>query len=72
MSWYNTFNDMFFIAIGGAVVGLVGLCVKACVKCKWVEFDGCGIRIRRKPELENDDVIPSPSPQLSRKHSNAF
>lgn len=73
--WYEVYDGMFFIAIAGGIVGLIGLCVKACVKCKWIEFNGCGIRMVRNPALETDEIPPlqnSPNSLILRKQSNSI
>jgi hypothetical protein len=69
-AWYEVYNDVFFIAVAGLVVGVIGVCVRACIKCKWISFDACCIHITRNPELENEEQ-KGDSPNISSK-SNLY
>lgn len=41
MVWYDTFNSVFWLGILGAVAGVVGLCLRNCVKQKCATVELC-------------------------------
>ncbi len=57
MTWYNTFNDVFWISIGTTFFAFMGVVIKTALKSKCDETNLCFglIKIHRKVELENED-----------------
>lgn len=54
MVWFNTFDDTFFIAITGIIVGVVGLSIRFCYRSKCYRIEcGC-IKIYRDTEDEKE------------------
>ena len=67
MVWYETFNDFFFITIGGAIMAFLGIAVRSCYKSKCKNVKLCCLEIQRDTGTEgevdmenqrNRDVIP--------------
>lgn len=56
MSWYETFNSVFFITLITILTGTIAVAFKYCLKSKCVNFTCCwgGIVINRNVEAEND------------------
>lgn len=58
MSWYDTFDSVFWITMATIVAGSIGLCVRYSLKskCDLVKIC-CGlIEIHRNVELESNDI----------------
>jgi len=58
MSWYDTFDSVFWITLAGIITASVGLCVRYSLKskCDLVKIC-CGlIEIHRNVELESNDI----------------
>lgn len=58
MSWYNTFNDIFWITVLGIFVGCI-------VKTKFDKITCCGNTCERTPRTINTNELPVP-PGISR------
>ena len=66
MVWYTTFNDVFWLSVGGMVFGfLAGL-----AKCKYQRCSCCGIEVD-KGEIPEEAAASSagPTPTISREVS---
>ena len=58
MSWYDTFDSVFWITLATIIAGSIGLCVRYSLKskCDLVKIC-CGlIEIHRNVELESNDI----------------
>ena len=59
MVWFDTFNDVFWIALGTSVFGFLGLLVKYAFRSKCDQITFCGpnglLVIHRQVELEHSD-----------------
>lgn len=59
MVWFDTFNDVFWIALGTSVFGFLGLLVKYSFRSKCDQITFCGpnglLVIHRQVELEHSD-----------------
>lgn len=58
MSWYDTFDSVFWITMATIIAGSIGLCVRYSLKskCDLVKIC-CGlIEIHRNVELESNDI----------------
>jgi len=53
--WYDTFNDVFWIAISSALFAFLGLTIKSILSSKCDQTNLCWgmIQIHRRVELEN-------------------
>jgi hypothetical protein len=61
MSWYDTFDSVFWITLAGILTGSLGLCIRYSLKskCDLVKIC-CGLlEIHRSVELEKDVEITS-------------
>ena len=62
MSWYDTFNDVFWIATGTTVFGFLAVLVKYSFRSKCDQITFCGpnglLVIHRRVELEHSDEEP--------------
>lgn len=58
MSWYDTFDSVFWITMATIIAGSIGLCIRYSLKskCDLVKIC-CGlIEIHRNVELETNDI----------------
>ena len=59
MSWYDTFNDVFWIAMGTTVFSFLAVLVKYSFRSKCDQITFCGpnglLVIHRRVELEHSD-----------------
>lgn len=59
MVWYQTFDSVFFLGVLGATAGVVGLCLKNCVRTKCNSIDLCCgfLKIERDVGAETREEI---------------
>jgi len=41
MTWYSVFNDIFWLSLGGILIGFGGVIINACIKSKCSELNFC-------------------------------
>ena len=59
MSWFNTFDGVFFITIITILTTFLGLMLKFCLKSKCGEVNVCWgcLKINRNVELEQEEEL---------------
>lgn len=59
MVWYNTFDSVFWLGVMGGLAGVIGLCLKNCVKTKCKSIDLCYgfFKIERDVGIESTEEI---------------
>ena len=65
MVWYETFNDFFFITIGGAVIAFLGVSCRLCYKSKCKNVRLCCLEIQRDTLVEEQIDLEN-----QRSHEN--
>jgi hypothetical protein len=60
MSWYGTFDSVFFITGATLIVGMVGMCARLAYKSKCSDIDVCWGAIKIKRDVAQEDRIPTP------------
>ena len=55
MSWYQTFDDTFWLTIGGMMVGLAGLVIRSCYRSKCEDISLCCLKIHRNVQAEIEE-----------------
>lgn len=58
MTWYQTFNDAFFLTLAGVIFGFGGMVVQSVVKSRCKECSICWgmFRCQRSVEVDLDEI----------------
>jgi len=58
MSWYDTFDSVFWITLAGILTASIGLCIRYSLKSKCGKVKLCYglVEVHRNVELETDDL----------------
>jgi hypothetical protein len=66
-AWYATYDSVFFLSVGGIILGGIGLCIRTCYKCKLSDVDLCFglIKVKRDTRMEEqlDEVVVHNQPR---------
>ena len=57
MGWYYYFDDVFFITMGGLVIGVMGLSIRYCYKMKIKDLELCWGCISIKRDVRGEEQL---------------
>lgn len=60
MTWYDTFDDSFFLTLSGALFGFGAVCLRAILKSRCVRVECYGLRCERDVDGVDDFDIGAP------------
>jgi hypothetical protein len=55
--WYQTFDNTFFLAVGGILAGTIALIIKTMMRSRCDDVTVCCVHVHRRVDLETNENL---------------